>query len=318
MTPARNEKGMALLMVLAVVALLASLMTEFAFSTLVDMRLTETFRDSTRSWYLAKGGIQAGRVILQLDTNEYDHPSELWGMGVPAYPVGEDGTVSILIEDLSGKLDVNRLVSGVNVNAVMREALTRLLDDLSNHQDFDSDLSPEELVAGLIDWIDSDDDIYTTHGTGAESDHYRRLDSPYTAKNGPLDTLDELALVRGFTPSLVRLLEPHVTTHGGAEVNINTATPEVLQAMTPNLRSQDIESIVRLREEQPFTTMAELSELLGPQNTGYLDLTTGVLQAGVKSRSFRIIAEGRVGDGTRTATAVVNDTGRNIYYLKVE
>ncbi|MBE0598742.1 MAG: general secretion pathway protein GspK, partial [Desulfuromonadales bacterium] len=54
MRAARNEKGMVLLLVLVVVALLTSLVTEFAFSTLVDMRLTETFRDSTRAWYLAK------------------------------------------------------------------------------------------------------------------------------------------------------------------------------------------------------------------------------------------------------------------------
>ena len=47
---------MALLLVLVVVALLTSMLTDLAFSTLVDMRLTETFRDSTRAYYLAKGG----------------------------------------------------------------------------------------------------------------------------------------------------------------------------------------------------------------------------------------------------------------------
>ncbi len=43
----RGNRGMALLLVLVIVALLTSLLTDLAFSTMVDMRLTETFRDST-------------------------------------------------------------------------------------------------------------------------------------------------------------------------------------------------------------------------------------------------------------------------------
>ena len=64
MNKRRGEQGMALLLVLVVVALLTSLLTELAYSTLVDMRLTETFRDKTKAYYLAKGGIKAGRMIL--------------------------------------------------------------------------------------------------------------------------------------------------------------------------------------------------------------------------------------------------------------
>lgn len=51
-----NERGMALLLVLAITALLAALLSQLSFSTLVDLRLTETYRDTTRAYYLAKGG----------------------------------------------------------------------------------------------------------------------------------------------------------------------------------------------------------------------------------------------------------------------
>ena len=84
-----NERGMVLLLVLVVVALLSALLSEFAFSTLIDMRLTETFRDTTRAEYLARGGITAGRMILQIDKNDYDarnDPYELWAVGVQDYP----------------------------------------------------------------------------------------------------------------------------------------------------------------------------------------------------------------------------------------
>ena len=52
----RNQRGAVLLLVLVVVALLSALLTDWAFSTLVDLRLTETFRDSNRAYYLARGG----------------------------------------------------------------------------------------------------------------------------------------------------------------------------------------------------------------------------------------------------------------------
>ncbi|MGK2944706.1 MAG: hypothetical protein ACSLFC_08200, partial [Desulfuromonadales bacterium] len=107
----RGNRGMALLLVLVVVALLTSLLTDLAFSTMVDMRLTETFRDSTRAYYLAKGGINAGRMILQEDRNKYDSLDEVWSKGVINYPVGE-GNVTILIEDQDGKLAINGLVQG--------------------------------------------------------------------------------------------------------------------------------------------------------------------------------------------------------------
>ncbi|MBW2186516.1 MAG: hypothetical protein JRG71_09015, partial [Deltaproteobacteria bacterium] len=43
-----NENGVALLLVLAITALLAALLSQLSFSTLVDLRLTETYRDTTR------------------------------------------------------------------------------------------------------------------------------------------------------------------------------------------------------------------------------------------------------------------------------
>jgi len=75
MNPVTNEKGMALLIVLAVVALLSALLIEFSFSTLVDLRSVETFRDRSKAYYIARGGVEAARIILQDDRNQFDHPS---------------------------------------------------------------------------------------------------------------------------------------------------------------------------------------------------------------------------------------------------
>ncbi|MCK4503176.1 MAG: general secretion pathway protein GspK, partial [Desulfuromonadales bacterium] len=101
-----NQNGMALLLVLVVVALLSTLVIEFSFSSLVDLRATETFRDRTKAYYLARGGIEAARTILAEDNNDFDHPLEFWGTPLVNIPVG-DGDVTITIKDLSGRLNLN-------------------------------------------------------------------------------------------------------------------------------------------------------------------------------------------------------------------
>jgi len=56
------------------------------------------------------------------------------------------------------------------------------------------------LVAALRDFIDFDD---ITRPDGAEQDYYDGLARPYRVRNGRLDSIDELLLVRGFTQPLL-------------------------------------------------------------------------------------------------------------------
>ena len=50
-----------------------------------------------------------------------------------------------------------------------------------------------------MDWRDPDD-FYRLNG--AENDYYHSLSEPYECKNGDLDTIEELLLVRGVTTEL--------------------------------------------------------------------------------------------------------------------
>ena len=57
-----------------------------------------------------------------------------------------------------------------------------------------------QLVDALIDYTDSDND---PSAAGAEQDDYDQLPQSYNIRNGPLDTIEELLLVKGFTPAVV-------------------------------------------------------------------------------------------------------------------
>jgi general secretion pathway protein K len=285
----RNERGMVLLLVLVVVALLTSLLVEFSFSTLVDLRLTETFRDSTGAYYLAKGGIRAGEEILRLDRQEdarksgggFDARTELWAQeGLLTYTL-EQGTVSLRIEDLGGRLDLNRLLTAqLNRNPPQHERLSRLLTVLDQ-------ANAAELTENLLRWLEEQGQ---TAGRLVQ-----------------LTALEELTLVPGYTPELVRLLTPHVTLWGDADININTASSEVLQALAEEIDSDLAERIIERRETTPFEQVQQINEISGLETMHRANMA-------VRSGIFHFRSTGEVNDGTRLVEAVVRKEGGILWW----
>ena len=78
--------------------------------------------------------------------------------------------------------------SKINANVADRETLLALPN------------MTEELVDCLIDYRDSDSE---PQPNGAEQDYYSQLKVPYAIKNGPLSTIEELLLVKGFNASII-------------------------------------------------------------------------------------------------------------------
>lgn len=66
----------------------------------------------------------------------------------------------------------------------------------------------EDTADAILDWLDEDDEARLL---GAEAEYYNALPTPYSPSNGPLQTVEELLLVRGVTPNLLF----------GADVNRN-------------------------------------------------------------------------------------------------
>jgi general secretion pathway protein K len=291
--------------------LLSALLSDFAFSTLVDMRLTETFRDTTKAEYLARGGITAGRMILQTDRNKYDardDMSELWSIGVQDYPLAE-GTVSVKIEDLDGRLPLNNLVGGI-LYSEFRNRFERLCTELALD-------NPAALADALIDWIDPDD---TPLAGGAEDAYYRSLSPPYEATDGPLRSIDELLLIRGFDAETVARLRPFVNTVADSDgkLNINTAAPELLLIWDIDMTNAIVEDLQAWQEKNTFkdpgTLSADLIDAIGPNLVSVIN-RNGDLK--VTSSYYQITSLGRVNDGSRRMTAIVKKTDDKLLWQKV-
>jgi general secretion pathway protein K len=302
----RNQRGAVLLLVLVVVALLSALLTDWAFSTLVDLRLTETFRDSDRAYYLARGGVEVGRQLLWMDKNEYDTPTEMWGVGIPSYPVSEEATVSITIVDEDSRFNLNKVVDnlGENPNPLMRDRLRRLLTQLEIDD-------PDGLSDALIDWIDRNQ---ATSARGAENSWYQGLASPLASKDGPLDTVDELLLIKGFTPEIVAKLAPHVTVAGVSRLNLNSAGKDLLLIWDSDVAASAVELLLERRQEKPFKSLAEVQEVLGIENYSALNRN---LDIAVVSQFYQITSVAQVNDGVRTVEVLLEKAANRQLWRRV-
>jgi DNA uptake protein ComE-like DNA-binding protein len=58
----------------------------------------------------------------------------------------------------------------------------------------------EDTADAILDWLDTDDE---PRELGCEIEYYSGLSPAYAPKNGPLETVEELLLVRGVTPQLL-------------------------------------------------------------------------------------------------------------------
>ncbi|MGE3181929.1 MAG: hypothetical protein AB7N71_09880 [Phycisphaerae bacterium] len=80
----------------------------------------------------------------------------------------------------------------LNLNTATPQQLGALIAPLLTALEIEN---PGELIDAVIDWRDEDDDLSPN---GAENDWYNTLTPPYSAKNGPFDTVEELLVVKGW------------------------------------------------------------------------------------------------------------------------
>jgi general secretion pathway protein K len=138
-----------------------------------------------------------------------------------------------------------------NVNTLSEEDWEEILDQAG----VENTRWPD-LIDSFLDWVDEDDN-YRLHG--AESDDAFYKEAEYEVKNAPLDTVDELLMIKGFEPALLyggpsaeddnitySGIAGWLTTWGDGKVNINTASREVLLTL-PNIEEDVIDRILEFR-----------------------------------------------------------------------
>ena len=271
-----NERGIALLVTLAVTAILIVASLEMNRGMRGAVFSAAATRDRITLLQMASAGTHAAQAILVQDKNNSDSDSlqEDWADPDKISVVLQDmplkeGTVKVTINDELGKIQANSLLKfpeGHDFNEPQRLLWDRFLRNLMAGNEDLEETEPETIINSLKDWLDTGDDEAITGLSGAESDYYRDLDPPYASRNGPLPHISELALVNGMTPELFEGrgqmpgISNYITVYGmtpagssaftyEGRININTADLPVLAALLPTAEEGLAQAIYEYRLE---------------------------------------------------------------------
>lgn len=250
----KQQQGIALITILVMAALATILAATIAQRQAATAESTAYLMRQNQSLMYAKSAEAFFSELLVNDAEnaaEVDHLQETWAQPMPAFPV-DDGYVSGIVQDESGKFNLNSLITAegtVNENAKAWFELILKRAGL-----------PEQLSEAVIDWQDADELV--SGGMGAESNYYQGLPNGSLPPNAKFHSVEELKLVRGFEENKYKLIAPYLSTASVADttVNINTASAFLLASMDEKLDVNTVQQLLDRRQAnlEYFSNVADL------------------------------------------------------------
>jgi general secretion pathway protein K len=339
-----RRQGSILVLVLIILSSLIVLSVGLAYRVRIDIKLAQANARRTQVYYLALGGIERIKALL----NGTDLSPSTIGVlccftgtakqeslfeQIREFEAVGEKVLAYSLRDEQGYLNVNKSdpASWENIGSI-----------------------GSECRSGIVDWIDADDD---TSPDGAETDFYERLDPPYISKDSPCVALKELLFVKGLTrdiylgenlnrnslsyenkidaqlqlatnsagsnlnPGMVNLF----TVYGSGKININTASGAILAAL-PGLDEQAANVILAYRagpdgqsgteDDMYFSAAEDFAKV-----EGLTELQIELLQqyCCFDSEYFRIFSYARSNDGFQCclmATVRCSESQMQVLYLE--
>lgn len=296
-----EEGGVALILVLSVMVTLVAIVGEFSYSMRTEINITRNFKEEEEAYRLAIAGIESAKMEILSAEN----PAEMYvnENGILVFGKGEDeegeegdeeperkeslgrGTFEYVLTDEDGKLSLN--------HATIEQLKNLFLDSGVDVTDVDT------IVDSIIDWRDTNE-LHMLNG--AEEDYYRSLEKPYSSKDGPFDSVEELLLVRGMTPEILygesnkfadekddeddeayEGVAKYLTVKGTGKININTAARTVLELV---VGEEQADNILIQRESGPLTSPIKNGKV---SSSFFTVVSTGFSADGLIKRTVKLI-----------------------------
>ncbi len=283
-TSCDSRRGSLLLAVLVLLVLLTIAGTAFyqwSFSeykaTQVNLRRLQTrlaaesgieyarfFLDHDRDWLVAEGGTANNPMRMQVALTEADGNLDTraafrarFTIVSPALDAnGDFAGLRHGIENESGRLNLNTVLvaDARNPEANLGRMILMSLPGMT-----------ETMADSILDWMDDDDEA---RDFGAERDYYSGLTPPYEPQNGPLESIDQLLLIRDVLPELVY----------GLDRNRNFVVDET-EAMATQFATVDNSYGDMNRGWAAYITLKSAELNIRPDGTPRIDLNNEDLEA---------------------------------------
>ncbi len=308
-----NERGVALILTLLVVALLTVAVVEFTYSVEVDQHLVRNALTAMQAQMLARSGVNLGEAFLARDTN--DPPAD-WYFEDWASPdiasviqLEADERLKVQVIDEAGKLNINSTrprrgappprpdQPNLNPDAFLRDAMRRLFEATNVRVD---------IVDNLLDyWSQTPTPAPGQRANQVQVDDFRSLEDFAAMFGIPGRKLTKL---RPFLTALPTGIAGARTGYQG-RINVNTAPVEVLAAIIND--EGRVDALVQRRQGDQPIDQAALNEIMQG-----IDHQAQIVQLfNFTSSYFRVYASAMVGanpndaslDGVgQTVVALVN------------
>ena len=323
--PSRGGSG--LIVAIWTIALLSILVVSFAFDAHLETKVLSVTRKRHQAEYLAMSGITITEMLMDklhavtgaeaaeavADDRWYDAALKM-KRGKPVAGLIErlgDGYIRLDIAPEPGRRNVNRLTDDdweriLQVGGVPEDLWPTLIDSFR-------------------DWTEPDGKPPRANGAKTE-DYYATLTPPYKIRGGPVDTVRELLLVKGFNEAILSggVLNPEappaqrkvlsgiqdmLTTYGDGKVNVNAAGLRVLMTL-PGVDNLVANAIMEERERQVTESANGVLDTGFTSPQDFIGRIPGiapaiVAQASTGSSVFRVTTIGQVGQVTRRIWAIV-------------
>jgi len=237
-----HEKGVALITVMLILALATILAVSMSSRQQLNIHRSSNVFNFEQAYQYVLGTESWAQQILKRDdkANDTDSFQDDWALPLPKLPI-EGGSMSGQIEDLQARFNLNNLVLNGKPQKLEVDRFKRLLRILELNED---------ISAIIIDWIDENENVTFS---GAEDNDYLSLAPPYRAANGAMQDVSELLLLKGFDfDSYEKLRQFVCVLEPGSNINVNTASAEVLSSLTTGLTLEDAKNLLSERDKKAY------------------------------------------------------------------
>jgi general secretion pathway protein K len=241
----RQQRGVALILVVWVIALMSVLLGSFALIARTENLESRHMFDTTAARYAAEAGLE--RAVYEL--RRPDQLTRWLGDGRPYEFTFDNALVHVEITDESGKIDLNSAD-----DTILQSLFVSIGLDITR---------AAALSDAIQDWRDPDD---VTRPNGAEAAEYHSAGLSYVPRNAPFQTVSEVQQVLGMNYELYSRIEPAITIYAaGGTPNAAYAPLEVLRTL-PGMTDQLAQEIIQARQ-QVAPGQAAASNLTLPDGT---------------------------------------------------
>lgn len=308
-----KQQGAVLILALLIVALVTGLGIKFAGDYQLGLARAEGRWNGAQARAYSFSAEGAAVKILSQDATAYDSLDEAWAQEMPIEVDG--GTLLIGVKPANSQFNLNSLLDAAkpldpNLSPMdptrysstqrMFIRLLQLFPEMVRGPD-----EAAGILEAVVDWMDSDDN--TSGSTGAETSYYLGLPDPYMPANVGFRSIEELQLVRGITPDLMRALRPYITViNSDSGMNSNTVDPLIYRCIniSSDLKPLDEAVASKLQPQMgPYKDKAEfdaaVSKLLNA--AGGLDIEI----FSVSTNFFWLQTQADIGEQRRTARSLI-------------